>query len=115
MASELRVFTINRGQMDLFLDAWFRGVYPLRLKHGHAIQGPWIIPERNEFVWIVSHDGPGSWEEREGAYYASPERVGMDPDPLQYVAKVDHWFVTPASPSARAATPAPPPLPPADR
>ena len=98
MVSELRIFTINRGSMEAFLGAWFRGVYPLRLRHGYAIQGPWVIPERNEFLWIVSYDGPESWEAKERAYYASAERVAMDPDPRQYIAKYEHHFLTPVSP-----------------
>src|SRR5919199_4091311 len=101
MVSELRIFTINRGSMEAFLDAWFRGVYPLRLRHGYTIQGPWVIPERNEFLWILSYDGPEPWEEKERAYYTSPERVAMDPDPVQYVAKYEHYFLTPVSPPAQ--------------
>lgn len=93
MISQLRIFTINKGKLEDFLKAWTKGVYPLRLKHGFKIDGAWVIGERNEFVWIVSYDGPEDWETKEAAYYASAERGALDPDPAQYIAKVEKWFI----------------------
>jgi hypothetical protein len=93
--SQLRVFTINRGQMDRFLDAWVRGVPPLRLKHGFRIDGAWAIPERNEFLWVLSYDGPGGFAAKDSAYYASAERGALDPDPVQFIARAERWFVRP--------------------
>jgi hypothetical protein len=37
MTTQLRIFTINKGRMDGFVQAWKAGVYPLRLKHGYRI------------------------------------------------------------------------------
>jgi len=93
--SQLRVFTINRGQMDRFLDAWVRGVPPLRRKHGFRIDGAWVIRERNEFLWVLSYDGPEGFVAKDSAYYASAERGALDPDPVQFVARAERWFVTP--------------------
>jgi hypothetical protein len=93
--SQLRVFTINRGQMDRFVDAWTRGVPPLRRKHGFRIHGAWIIPERNEFLWVLSHDGPEGFVAKDSAYYASAERGALDPDPVQFIARAERWFVKP--------------------
>ena len=52
-----------------------------------------VIEERNEFVWIVSYDGPESWDAKQAEYYASPERAAVDPDPAQYIAKTERWFI----------------------
>ena len=46
----MRIFTINKGKMEDFLEAWLKGVYPLRLKHGFKIDAAWVIRERNEFI-----------------------------------------------------------------
>jgi hypothetical protein len=99
--SQLRVFTINRGQLDRFVDAWRRGVYPLRLRHGFRIDGAWVIPERNEFLWVLSYDGPEGFRAKDSAYYASAERGTLDPDPVQFIARAERWFVTPAMPRRR--------------
>jgi hypothetical protein len=93
--SQLRVFTINRGQMDRFVDAWVRGVPPLRLKHGFRIDGAWVVPERNEFLWVLSYDGPEGFAAKDSVYYASAERGSLDPDPVQFIARAERWFVRP--------------------
>jgi hypothetical protein len=99
MTTQLRIYTINKGRLDDFVQAWAAGVYPLRLKNGYRIDGAWVIRERNEFVWLLSHDGE-DWEAQERAYYASPERAAVHPDPAQYIAKAEKWFVTPVLPPA---------------
>ncbi|HLW48231.1 MAG TPA: NIPSNAP family containing protein [bacterium] len=93
MTTQLRIFTINKGRMDDFVRAWKAGVYPLRLKHGYRIDGAWVIKERNEFVWVLSHDGD-DWDALETAYYGSAARAAVDPDPAQHIAKAERWFVT---------------------
>ena len=98
MASQLRIYTINRGKLDDFVQAWHQGVYPLRQRYGFAIPNAWVIRERNEFVWILTYDGPESFEVRDAAYYASPERAALDPDPVQYIARAEHWFLSPVVP-----------------
>jgi hypothetical protein len=94
MIWQLRVYTINRGKLDDFVQAWRKGVYPLRLQHGFRIPGAWVIRERNEFVWIVAYDGPEDWQAKEAAYYASAERAALDPDPAQYIAQAEQCFMT---------------------
>lgn len=93
MTTQLRIFTINKGRMDEFVQAWKASVYPLRLKRGYRIEGAWVVKERNEFVWVLSYDGD-NWEASEAAYYASSERAAVDPDPRQYIAKSEQWFLT---------------------
>jgi len=93
MATQLRMYTINRGKMDDFVRAWKAGVYPLRQKLGFRIDGAWVIKERNQFVWLLSYDGE-DWEAKDAGYYASPERKALNPDPAQFIALAEHWFLT---------------------
>lgn len=95
MVTQLRIYTINKGRLDDFVKAWREGVSPLRQKFGFKIEGAWIIKERNEFVWMMSYDGPADWDTQDAAYYASPERAALNPDPAQYIAKAEHWFISP--------------------
>lgn len=93
MPTQLRVYTINRGKMDDFVKAWVAGVYPLRQRFGFRIEGAWVIKERNQFVWLLSYEG-ADWEAKDAAYYASPDRAALDPDPAQHIARGDQWFLT---------------------
>jgi hypothetical protein len=92
---QLRVFTINRGKLDEFTQAWRAGVYPLRRKHGFTVPVAWAVPDTNQFVWLLCYAGPEDWEAKDRAYYASEERVRLDPDPRQLIARAERWFVTP--------------------
>ena len=66
---------------------------PSTLKIGFTIDLAEVIEDRNEFVWIVSYDGPESWDAKQAEYYASPERAAVDPDPAQHIAKTERWFI----------------------
>lgn len=94
MISQLRIYTINRGQLDDFVQAWSAGVLPLRRKLGFRVDGAWVLRERNEFIWVLSTDGP-DFAAKDNAYYASPERTALDPDPAPLIARAEHWFITP--------------------
>lgn len=97
MVAQLRTYVINRGKMDDFVSAWMNGVYVLRLRHGFTIPHVWINRERNEFIWLLSYDGPERWESKEAAYYSSQERTELDPDPRQFIAQANEWFIEPIS------------------
>lgn len=97
MATQLRIYVINRGKMDDFVAAWLAGVYPLRRQHGFDIPHVWINRERNEFVWVLTWDGPEPWEEKEATYYGSQERAAISPDPRQYIAQANEWFIDPVT------------------
>lgn len=95
VTTQLRIYTINRGRLDDFVAAWRSGVFPLRTRLGFTISQAWMIRERNEFIWVISHPGPEPWEDVERAYYGSAERAALDPDPAQFIARAEQWFVTP--------------------
>lgn len=97
MASQLREYTIQPGRFGDFLAAWRAGVLPLRRRHGFRVDA-WGIEEESRFVWVVSIDGSREeFEAREAAYYASPERKAIDPDPRQWVAAERLTFVEPVT------------------
>jgi hypothetical protein len=33
------------------------------------------------------------WEARQKAYYGSPERAAVDPDPARFIARTQRWFI----------------------
>lgn len=94
MVSQLRIYTVNKGKLDEFVKVWVKQVCPLRLKQGFKIDGAWAIKDNNQFVWILSYDGPEDWKAKQVAYYDSAERKAMSPDPSQYIARIEEYFIT---------------------
>jgi NIPSNAP len=50
--SQIRIYTINRGQMDEFLKHFNEQTMPLHEKVGIPIVGTWVNRPQNEFIWV---------------------------------------------------------------
>lgn len=85
MQYQIRHYKIKPGTMAAFKDAWLRGVYPLRKRHGFDFVGVWGNDETNDFVWILTYPGAEGLEAADRRYYESDERKTMDPDPAQHI------------------------------
>jgi hypothetical protein len=72
---------------------WRDLVVPLRREFGFEIQGAWVDHERSQHTWVISYDGEESFEERNAAYWASPQRKEMGLDPTQYLIGEDMQVV----------------------
>ncbi len=89
MEYQLRRFRIASGKLDEFIYAWKAGVVPLRERFGFQIHGAWSIEESNEFVWVISYDGPAGFDAADAAYYASEERRRLSPDPAEHITSAE--------------------------
>ena len=96
--SQLRIYRIKEGKMEEWLEGWTRGVLPLREKFGFRIDGAWVVRGENIFVWILTYDGPEGFEARDRAYYASPERKVLRPDPAPWIEKSESYIMAPVLP-----------------
>jgi hypothetical protein len=85
MEYQLRHYRIRAGSMDAFLDAWLRGVYPLRRQFGFTFPGAWRVDGADEFVWIIGYEGPEGFAAADRRYYDSEERKRVTPDPARYI------------------------------
>jgi hypothetical protein len=82
--SQLRVYRIAPGHIDDFVAAWTAGVLPLRRRFGFEIDA-WTQVDGDRFVWLIRWRGSGSLADADAAYYASPQRMALDPDPAQWI------------------------------
>jgi hypothetical protein len=85
MEFQLREYTIEAGRLEDFVREWRDLVLPLRVAQGFSVLGPWVEGDASRFVWIVGYDG--DLHAANEAYYTSPERAAMDPDPARLVAE----------------------------
>lgn len=97
MITQLRIYTINRGALQAFAGEWQAQIKPLRVKLGFQVLGAWTVEATNQFVWLLAYDGPQAWEAVDAAYFQAPERRAMAPDPARHIARVEQYFVQPAT------------------
>ncbi len=90
--TQLRRYEILPGEMDAFLE-WFPQVVAVREQYGFKVTGAYADRERNEFVWVVSHDG--DFDAVFEVYNASPERAAVFAGQPSRVAKMHLAMVDP--------------------
>jgi hypothetical protein len=83
---QLRIYEIEEGALEGFMEEWRRNVAPLRRRFGFEIVGAWAVQEASQFVWIIGHD---DFAGADKAYYDSSERAAMDPDPRRLILETD--------------------------
>lgn len=91
MTTQIRIYTINRGQLQQFAAEWRQNILPLRQELGFQVGGAWLLEDTSQFVWQLSYDG-SDWSEKDGAYYTSPKRLAMDPNPARLIARAEEYF-----------------------
>ena len=88
MEYELRTFRIRDGHLDDFIDAWRRGVAPLRREFGFEIDGAWADESTGEFVWVLGYGGDEGLRAADQSYYTSDDRADLVPDPRPFIESV---------------------------
>lgn len=94
MIYQLRVYTIKHGEMAEWVREWGNLIVPLRQRLGFGLLGAWTAQDSDRFVWVLTYDGPKSWEQADSDYYASAERAAFDPDPARHIATTEQWLMT---------------------
>jgi len=97
MAWQLRRYRIREGAMDAWIEEWSRHIRPLREHLGFQVIGAWTAGA-NEFVWILRYEGPKTWAEADAAYYGSPERKAIEPNPARHIEMTEELMMSPVLP-----------------
>jgi len=86
MEYQLRMYQVKDGQMEPFLGV-FPAVVEARRAVGFEVLGAWMIPEENQFIWIVgAENGIEATSER---YYTSEQRKAIEPEPAKLIETID--------------------------
>ena len=95
MEAQVRIYRIKQGALSAYIEEWRQVVAPLRQTFGFEVLGAWASEEDDSFVWILSHDGDFVAADR--AYYLSPERAALDPDPARHILEPRAFRAHPVS------------------
>jgi hypothetical protein len=91
--TQIRIYRIEPGALGKFAQEWREKIAPLRRAFGFEILGAWASEEEETFVWIISH--AGDFAEADRAYYLSPERAALDPDPARHILEPRTFLARP--------------------
>jgi len=62
MISQIRIYTINKGEIDNFLKHFKEDIMPLHEKIGVPIIGTWVNRPQNEFIWVRTYKDKAEME-----------------------------------------------------
>jgi hypothetical protein len=89
MIAEVRMYTINKGRLDEFVQLFNQKLAPIHAKYGLKILGAWVNRPQNEFIWVRVFEDEVDRDAKTKAYMASPERQAIGDLPQQLEAKIE--------------------------
>jgi len=88
VVTELRDYRIVEGALDQWVEEWRSGIAPIRRELGFSIERAWTVVDDSRFVWLLSHAGDwDSFEAADRAYYDSPLRTSLHPNPARLIVE----------------------------
>lgn len=89
MPAQLRIYTINRGMMDSWLEVFNQHIRPLHDRLGIPVVSSYVNADRTEFIWIRRFDSVEEIPAKEAEFFASPERKALGDIPPSHIAKME--------------------------
>jgi hypothetical protein len=89
---QLRLYGVHEGEWDAWISEWRERILPLRLAEGFEVLGPWRT-EDGRFAWMIGHEDFAA--AAAAAYFASPERAELDPDPARHLSTQETILLEP--------------------
>ncbi len=77
MLSQIRIYTINKGEMDNFIKHFKDDIIPLHQKIGVSINGSWVNRPQNEFIWVRSYKDKAELEAKNKEFQAAVAAAGV--------------------------------------
>ena len=77
MISQIRIYTINKGEMDNFLKHFKDDIIPLHEKIGVPIVGTWVNRPQNEFIWVRNYKDKADVEAKTKEFQAAVAAAGV--------------------------------------
>jgi hypothetical protein len=77
MLSQIRIYTINKGEMDAFLKHFKDEIIGVHERIGVPIVGTWVNRPQNEFIWVRSYKDKADLEEKGKAFQAEVAKAGI--------------------------------------
>jgi hypothetical protein len=77
MQAQIRIYTINKGELDRFIKHFKEETKPIHDKVGWPIVASWVNRPQNEFIWIRTHEDAADLEAKTKAFRKEVEAAGI--------------------------------------
>lgn len=77
MLAQIRIYTINKGEMDAFLKHFREEVMAVHERIGLPIVATWVNRPQNEFIWIRTYKDKADLEAKGKAFQAEIAAAGI--------------------------------------
>jgi NIPSNAP len=77
LQAQVRIYTINRGEMDNFLKHFKEETKPIHDKIGWPVVSTWVNKPQNEFIWIRTHEDAADLEAKTKAFRDAVAAAGI--------------------------------------
>jgi NIPSNAP protein len=77
MQAQIRIYTINKGELDTFIKHFKEETKPLHDKVGWPIVASWVNRPQNEFIWIRTYEDAADLEAKTKAFRQAVEAAGI--------------------------------------
>ncbi|MGH7810331.1 MAG: NIPSNAP family protein [Candidatus Binatia bacterium] len=77
MISQIRIYTINKGEMDNFIKHFKEEVMAVHERIGVPIVGAWVNRPQNEFIWVRTYKDKAEIEAKSKEFQAAVAAAGI--------------------------------------
>jgi hypothetical protein len=77
MLAQIRIYTINKGEMDAFLKHFREEVMVVHERIGLPIVGTWVNRPQNEFIWVRTYKDKADLEAKGKTFQAEIAAAGV--------------------------------------
>ena len=77
MQAQIRIYTINKGELDTFIKHFNEETKPIHDKVGWPVVASWVNRSQNEFIWIRTHEDAADLAAKTQAFRKEVEAAGI--------------------------------------
>jgi hypothetical protein len=85
MITQVRIYTINRGMLDSWVEVFNRYIVPTSARFGVIVVAAWVNRPQNEFIWVRRFESDAQLH----TYEVSPERAAYTAETGRHIAKIE--------------------------
>ena len=77
MIAQVRIYTINKNEMDAFVRHFHGETKPLHEQVGIPIVGAWVNRAQNEFIWVRTFNDEQERDQKLAAFRQAAAEAGV--------------------------------------